>query len=184
MTPIRRLLHYFHRYRWQLLAGGLCVFGSALFSLVKPAIIGRAVDRLASARVSADFVRYGLLYVAAAACEGVFLYAQRWIIIGVSRRIEYDMRNDFYAHLQSLPLRYYQGQRTGDLMSRATNDLSSVRMLIGPAVMHSASSILVVGGAFIARTPDGAVHISGEVIECERAVDLGDRDALVLFKAD
>ena len=82
--------------------------------------------------------------------EGVFLYAQRWIIIGASRRIEYDMRNDFYGHLQSLPLRYYQEQRTGDLMSRATNDLSSVRMLIGPAVMHSASSLLVVTGAFIA----------------------------------
>ncbi|HEX2060014.1 MAG TPA: ABC transporter ATP-binding protein, partial [Thermoanaerobaculia bacterium] len=80
--------------------------------------------------------------------EGVFLYLQRWIIIGASRHIEYDMRNDFYAHLQQLPLSYYQEQRTGDLMSRATNDLSSVRMLIGPAVMHAFSSLLVVGGAF------------------------------------
>ena len=150
MTPLRRLLHYFARYRWSLLAGGLCVLGSAVFSLIKPAIIGRAVDRLATAASGAAFVRYGLAYVAAAAMEGVFLYAHRWIIIGASRRIEFDMRNDFYAHLQSLPLRYYQGQRTGDLMSRATNDLSSVRMLIGPAVMHSASSILVVTGAFIA----------------------------------
>jgi ATP-binding cassette subfamily B protein len=149
-SPLRRLAHYFHRYRWQLLAGGLCVAGSALFSLVKPAIIGRAVDRLVSAKSGSDFVRYGWLYVGAAAVEGIFLYAHRWIIIGASRRIEYDMRNDFYAHLQSLPLRYYQEQRTGDLMSRATNDLASVRMLIGPAVMHSASSLLVVAGAFIA----------------------------------
>jgi ATP-binding cassette subfamily B protein len=150
MPPFRRLLHYFRRYRWQLLAGGLCVAGSAVFSLLKPAIIGRAVDRLVSAKSGADFLRYGWLYVAAAAVEGIFLYAHRWIIIGASRRIEYDMRNDFYAHLQSLPLRYYQEQRTGDLMSRATNDLASVRMLIGPAVMHSASSLLVVTGAFIA----------------------------------
>ncbi|HEX3111598.1 MAG TPA: ABC transporter ATP-binding protein, partial [Thermoanaerobaculia bacterium] len=87
-------------------------------------------------------------FVGASAVEGAFLYAQRWIIIGASRRIEYDMRNDFYAHLQKLPVKYYHEQRTGDLMSRATNDLSSVRMLIGPAVMHSASSLLVVFGAF------------------------------------
>src|SRR6185369_14522882 len=59
------------------------------------------------------------------------------------------MRNDFYAHLQKLPVSYYQEQRTGDLMSRATNDLSSVRMLIGPAVMHSFSSLIVVTGAFV-----------------------------------
>lgn len=150
MSPLKRLLTYFVRYRWSMLAGGLCVVGSAFFSLVKPAIIGRAVDQLATAASRAAFVRYGLAYVAAAAVEGLFLYGYRWIIIGASRRIEYDMRNDFFAHLQSLPLRYYQGQRTGDLMSRATNDLSSVRMLIGPAVMHTASSLLVVTGAFIA----------------------------------
>ncbi|MEA2490765.1 MAG: ATP-binding cassette, subfamily multidrug efflux pump [Acidobacteriota bacterium] len=89
------------------------------------------------------------MLVGAAAVEGVFLYLQRCIIIGVSRHIEYDMRNDFYGHLQSLPLRFYQEQRTGDLMSRATNDLASVRMLIGPATMHSLSSLLVVVGSFL-----------------------------------
>src|SRR5207302_6095669 len=108
-----------------------------------------AVDRLGTAHRSADFIIYGVQYIGAAIVEGIFLYAQRWIIIGASRRIEFDMRNDFYAHLQKLPMRYYQEQRTGDLMSRATNDLSSVRMLIGPAVMHSASSLLVVTGAFV-----------------------------------
>ena len=81
-------------------------------------------------------IRYWLLLVGAAAMEGFFLFLQRWFIISDSRRIEYEMRNDFYAHLQRLPVRCYQGQRTGDLMSRATNDLSSVRMLIGPAVMR------------------------------------------------
>jgi ATP-binding cassette subfamily B multidrug efflux pump len=70
-------------------------------------------------------------------------------VIGASRHIEYDMRRDFYDHLQRLPLDFYQGQRTGDLMSRATNDLGSVRMLIGPAVMHAFSSLLVVTGAFL-----------------------------------
>src|SRR5215212_9779278 len=149
MSPRRRLLHYFRRYRRQLLLGALCVVGSAGFSLLKPLIIGNAVDTLAKAVTRGTLVRYALLLVGAAAIEGAFLYAQRWIIIGASRRIEYDMRNDFYAHLQTLPLSYYQDQRTGDLMSRITNDLASVRMLVGPAVMYTGSALLVVGGAFV-----------------------------------
>ena len=149
MSPLRRLLHYLDRHKIPLLLGGLCVLGSAAFSLLKPLIVGNAVDELAKAITRGALVRYGLLFVAASAVEGVFLYLQRWIIIGSSRRIEFEMRNDFYAHLQKLPVSYYQEQRTGDLMSRATNDLSSVRMLIGPAVMHSASSLIVVAGAFI-----------------------------------
>src|ERR1043165_3615186 len=149
MIPARRLLSYFARYKRSLALGFLCVIGSAGFSLLKPSIVGNSVDVLAHAFSRGVLVKYGLLFVGAAAVEGAFLYAQRWILIGASRHIEYDMRNDFYAHLQKLPLRYYQEQRTGDLMSRATNDLSSVRMLIGPAVMHSASSLLVVVGAFV-----------------------------------
>ncbi len=149
MTPTRRLLHYFDLYKVPLMMGGLCVVGSAAFSLLKPMIIGNAVNELAKSINRGALVHYGLLLLGAAAFEGLFLYLQRWIIIGASRRIEYEMRNDFYAHLQRLPLSYYQDQRTGDLMSRATNDLSSVRMLIGPATMHSLSSLLVVTGAFI-----------------------------------
>lgn len=149
MTPVGRLLHYFALYRRELILGGLCVIGSAVFSLAKPLIVGNAVDAVARALTRADLLRYGLLLIGAAAIEGVFLYLQRRIVIGASRRIEYDMRNDFYGHLQKLPLRFYQEQRTGDLMSRATNDLSSVRMLVGPAVMHSLSSLLVVIGAFV-----------------------------------
>ncbi len=66
----------------------------------------------------------------------------RRIIIGASRDIEYDLRNDFFAHLQRLDLAYFQRNRTGDLMSRATNDLNAVRMMIGPAVMYTASTVL------------------------------------------
>jgi len=149
MTPIRRLLTYFARHKASLITGGLCVLGSAIFSLLKPMIIGNAVNELAKAVTRSAMIRYGLLLVGAAAIEGVFLYLQRWIVIGASRRIEYEMRNDFFRHLERLPVRYYHGQRTGDLMSRATNDLSSVRMLIRPAVMYTASSLLVVTGAFI-----------------------------------
>src|SRR5581483_4015802 len=149
MTPLQRLLGYFRRHRKRLTLGGLCVVGSSVFSLLKPAIVGGAVDVLSKAVSREALIRYSLMLVGASAIEGLFLYLQRWIIIGESRRIEYEMRNDFFAHLEKMPLRYYHGQRTGDLMSRATNDLSSVRMLIGPAVMYTASSLLVVTGAFI-----------------------------------
>ena len=150
MTPFRRLLYYFGLYRTRLTLGFLCVIGSAGFSLLKPLIIGRAVNELTGGAFTREtLVRYGLMLIGAAAVEGAFLFAQRHIIIGASRFIEYDMRKDFYEHLQRLPLSFYQGQRTGDLMSRATNDLASVRMLIGPAVMHAATSLLVVTGSFV-----------------------------------
>ena len=149
MSPLRRLFHYFGLHKPALTLGALCVAASAAFSLMKPLIVGNAVNELAKAVTRGALIRYGLLLVGAAAFEGLFLFLQRRIIIGVSRHIEYEMRNDFYAHLQSLPVSYYQEQRTGDLISRATNDLSAVRMLIGPAVMHALSSLIVVIGAFV-----------------------------------
>src|SRR5206468_5350138 len=98
MSPLRRLLTYFARYKRSLTLGFLCVIGSAAFSLLKPLIVGKAVDMLTHAITRSAMIRYGLLFVGAAAVEGAFLYLQRWIIIGASRDIEYDMRNDFYAH--------------------------------------------------------------------------------------
>jgi ATP-binding cassette subfamily B protein len=149
MSPLRRLFHYFVRHRTPLSLGALCVVGSAAFSLLKPMIVGSAVNTLATAVTRGALIRYALLLVGASVFEGLFLFLQRRIVIGESRHIEYEMRNDFYGHLQSLPTAYYQEQRTGDLLSRATNDLASVRMLIGPAVMHALSSLIVVIGAFV-----------------------------------
>src|SRR5262249_34523874 len=74
---------------------------------------------------------------------GCFRFLMRRVLIGASRHIEYDIRNAFYAHLETLPLAYFQANRTGDLMSRATNDLNAVRMMIGPSVMYSANTLLV-----------------------------------------
>src|SRR5207245_11492625 len=71
-----------------------------------------------------------------------FQFRQRRVLIVASRDIECDMRNDFFAHLEKLPLAYFQSHRTGDLMSRATNDLSAVRMMIGPSIMYSANTLL------------------------------------------
>lgn len=149
MSPLRRLFYYFAKHKTPLLLGALCVAGSAAFSLLKPMIVGSAVNELATAVTRGALIRYSLLLIGASVFEGLFLYLQRRIVIGESRHIEYEMRNDFYGHLQSLPPAYYQEQRTGDLLSRATNDLASVRMLIGPAVMHALSSLIVVIGAFV-----------------------------------
>ena len=149
MTPLRRLLHYLGRHRKPLLAGFACIAISGAFSLAKPMIVGNAVNELTKAVSRGLLICYGVLLVGVAAVEGFFLYLQRWIIVGASRRIEYEMRNDFYQHLQKLPVRYYQEQRTGDLMSRATNDIGSVRMLIGPAVMYTVNSLIIVTGAFV-----------------------------------
>ena len=149
LSPLRRLFGYFARHKPALTLGAICVAASAGFSLLKPMIVGSAVNELAKAVSRGALVRYGMMLVGAAAFEGLFLFLQRRILIGESRRIEYEMRNDFYGHLQSLPVSYYQEQRTGDLLSRATNDLASVRLLIGPAVMHALSSLLVVIGAFV-----------------------------------
>jgi ATP-binding cassette subfamily B multidrug efflux pump len=149
LSPLRRLLYYFLRHKTALSLGALCVIGSAAFSLLKPLIVGGAVNELSKAVTREALVRYGLALIGASMFEGLFLFLQRRIVIGESRRIEYEMRNDFYEHLQSLPVAYYQEQRTGDLLSRATNDLASARMLIGPAVMHAMSSLIVVVGAFV-----------------------------------
>jgi len=149
MSPGRRLIGYFARYRIALVSGGVCVLLSSAFSLVKPMVVGSAVDVLRNDLRPEALRNYALIYLAAAVIQGVFLFFQRRILIGASRDIEYDMRRDFYGHLQRLPNEFYQAQKTGDLMSRATSDLTSVRMLVGPAVMHSFSSLLVVTGAFV-----------------------------------
>ena len=90
----------------------------------------------------AKLAGYGALLLAIGLVGGLFQFLARRILIGASRDIEYDMRNDFFAHLETLPLGYFQAHRTGDLMSRATNDLNAVRMMIGPSIMYSANTLL------------------------------------------
>ncbi len=142
MTPGRRLLGYVLRYRRSFLLGLVCVFATAAVGLAGPWVLKYAVDDLMLA-VDAGRIRfYAMALLALAAVGGVFRFLSRRIIIGASRDIEYDLRNDFFAHLQRLDLAYFQRHRTGDLMSRATNDLGAVRMMIGPAVMYSAMTVL------------------------------------------
>ena len=81
--------------------------------------------------------------------EGVFRYFMRMVLIGVSRDIEFELRNDLFAHLARLPARFYQDMRIGDVMSRATNDMSAVRMVLGPGIMYTATTLATFAGTVI-----------------------------------
>ncbi|MBA2302345.1 MAG: ABC transporter ATP-binding protein [Acidobacteria bacterium] len=139
----RRLLPYVLRYRRQFCFGLLCVFITTAIQLLPPWVLKFAVDDLTSGVTRQKLVRYAALIMVIALVGAVFRFLMRRILIGASREIEYDLRNAFFARLQLMPLGYYQAGRTGDLMSRATNDLNAVRMMIGPAVMYTANTILV-----------------------------------------
>jgi ATP-binding cassette subfamily B protein len=143
MSPFGRLLGYVSKYRRDFVAGLLCAVVNKLIALAGPLVLSYAVDDLARAVTRTKLFAYGSLLLAIGLVSGTFLFLSRRILIGASRHIEYDMRNDFFAHLETLPLSYFQAHRTGDLMSRATNDLNAVRMMIGPSVMYSANTILV-----------------------------------------
>jgi ATP-binding cassette, subfamily B, multidrug efflux pump len=142
VSPFRRLLVYVARYRKAFVLGLICSIVTTGITLAAPVVLRYAIDDLTVGVTRMKLVRYGSALLAIGLVGGVFRFWTRRILIGASRDIEYDMRNDFFAHLQLLPLAYYQSHRTGDLMSRATNDLNAVRMMIGPSVMYSANTIL------------------------------------------
>ncbi|NOT26031.1 MAG: hypothetical protein HOP16_07995, partial [Acidobacteria bacterium] len=142
MSPGRRLLGYVLRYRRAFFLGFLCVIAAATVSLVAPWVLKYAVDDLAAGVDAGKVWLYGLTILGLSAVGGAFRFVMRRIIIGASRDVEYDLRNDFFAHLQTLDLAYFQRHRTGDLMSRATSDLNAIRMMIGPAVMYAATTAL------------------------------------------
>src|SRR5499427_5226295 len=142
MSPIRRLFRYIWRYRREFLFGLIAVVLTSAITLVAPMVLRYAIDDLTKGVTRAKLFEYGGLLLAIGLFGGLFQFLQRQILVGASRDIEYDMRNDFFAHLEKLPLAYFQAHRTGDLMSRATNDLSAVRMMIGPSIMYSANTLL------------------------------------------
>ena len=142
MTPFRRLFDYVRRYRRAFTLGLACTILTQAVTLVSPKVLQYAIDDLTRGVTRAKLIEYGAALLAIGLFGGVFRFLMRRILIGASRDIEYDMRNDFFAHLQKLPPAYFQAHRTGDLMSRATNDLNAVRMMIGPSIMYSANTIL------------------------------------------
>ncbi|HYN85559.1 MAG TPA: ABC transporter ATP-binding protein [Pyrinomonadaceae bacterium] len=144
MDELRKFARYFRPYKKSLVAGVFCILASVVFSLLLPSLVRRAVDDLRTGITWRTITFYALLIFGTKVVSGVFLFLQRRIIIGMSRHVEYDLRQDFYAHLQRLPLSFFQSNRTGDLMARATNDLGAVRQLAGPMIMYTLQTVFVV----------------------------------------
>jgi ATP-binding cassette, subfamily B, multidrug efflux pump len=144
---LRPLLPYLKKYHRGYVVGTICIFCHNGIWILFPQVIRRAVDDLHLGVTRHKLFTYALLLLAVAAAKGIFQFLTRWILIGISREIEFDLRNDLFQHLESLSYSYYQRTRTGDIMARATNDLNAVRMLLGPAIMYSANTIVFTAGA-------------------------------------
>ncbi len=136
------LLPYLRKYRGRILLGALMVLLTNLAVVTLPKVLGRAIDHLSgNTATSSDLFFFAALILALGVIEGFFRFWMRRVLIGVSRYIEYDLRNDLFRHLQRLTPRFYQEHSTGDVMSRSTNDLSAVRMVLGPGIMYSFNTI-------------------------------------------
>ncbi len=142
MRSLRRLAPYFRRHKGRLLLGLTIVTISNIFTVSVPAFARKAFDLLASGNADMGaVVENGLFMVGATFCAGFFMFLTRETIIVVSRLIENDMRNDFLAGIQRLPLRYFHETPTGDIMAYATNDIAAVRNFVGPSIMYSADTL-------------------------------------------
>src|SRR5205823_13174786 len=115
-----------------------------IFNVSIPLIVGRAIDAKWSEVTWTKLTIAAAKVLGASAFSGLFLFLQRRILIGMSRHVEYDLRNDFYARLVDQPLSFFHEHRTGDLMARATNDLAAVRQLAGPLIMYSLQTVFAV----------------------------------------
>src|SRR6266436_3212470 len=144
MVPknLRPLVPYLKRYRSGLFWGALCVLLTNAIAVQFPQVLRHATNDLHAGVTTQKLTKYALAVIAVFVAKGIFQFLTRWIVIGISRDIEFDLRNDLFAHLERLSHSYYQRNRTGDIMAKATNDLSAVRNLLGPAIMYSANTIV------------------------------------------
>ncbi len=146
MPHLRRLLPYLRRHRRNVAVGLVCLLATTVFSVANPWVLRHAVDDLTLLVTRQKLYLYAGAIVGLVLLEGVFRYFMRMVLIGVSREIEYELRNDLFRHFTLLSARYYQRSRIGDLMSRATNDMSAVRMVLGPGIMYTATTVATFAG--------------------------------------
>lgn len=147
MPHLRRLLPRLSLHRRSLVLGLLALLATTALSVAGPWVLRHAIDDLAVAVTRPKLWLYAGALLGLVAVEGFFRYQMRMVLIRVSREIEYDLRNDVFRHLTLLAPRYYQQSRIGEVMSRATNDMSAVRMVVGPGIMYTASTVATFGGA-------------------------------------
>ena len=146
-SSLSYLLSYLDRYRAKMVLGAVMVILTVATGMIAPWVLKYVVDDLQSAFSRQKLPQYAAMVVGISVAEGFFRFWMRKILIGVSREVEYDLRNDFLAHLQKMPLSFIQSRSTGDIMSRATNDLNAVRSVLGPGIMYSATTIVTVVAA-------------------------------------
>ena len=143
LRDLAPLYKYMRRYRWGYVRGTLACVATNIVAVQFPSVLGMAIDRIEKGTTRELILVFASLLVAITLVKGIFLYAQRWILIGISRDIEFDLRNDLFRKLEQQDSGFYQRYRTGDIMARMTNDLNAVRMLLGPALMYSANTIFL-----------------------------------------
>ena len=142
MGELRSIVPYFRPYVRGFSLGLVCVVFANAFQIAGPYLMRLAIDGLDQDATSGRIAFLAGLIVAAAAAGGVFRYGMRKLLNGISRRIETDLRNNFFEHLLRLDAAFYGATRTGDLMSRATNDTLAVRMAVGPAIMYTMNTVV------------------------------------------
>jgi ATP-binding cassette subfamily B protein len=141
------LFPYLRRYRTTCWFGAICVLCNNCVWILFPLVIRNAINDLNLGVTASKLKWYSLELLAVAGTKAIFQFLTRWILIGVSREIEFDLRNDLFSHLERLSYSFYQRTRTGDIMARATNDLNAVRMLVGPGIMYTANTVVFTAGA-------------------------------------
>jgi ATP-binding cassette subfamily B protein len=146
-TRLSPLFPYLRRYWRSFALGGLALVVYNCSKALVPLIIGGAIDDMQHGLTAAKVEHHALRLLAVAIVSAVCLYLTRQIIIGASREIEFDLRNDLFAHLETQPPEFFQRHRTGDIMARSTNDLNAVRQLLGPAIMYSANTLVFTAAA-------------------------------------
>ena len=141
MEQLRKFARYFAPYKATIGLGILCILVSMAFGLFVPYMVGKALDDLNNGVTWDKVIYYPLVILGINLMSGIFLFLQRRLLINTSRHIEFDMRQDFYAALVDQSLGYFHANRVGDLMARATNDLSAIRQIVGPMILYTFQAV-------------------------------------------
>ena len=149
LSTLRTLVPYLIRYRWRFAAGICALLAKSLFTVAIPVVIKFSIDALNADFDSGTLVQWVGVLLALALVMGISQYWMRWTLIRISRDIEFDLRRDLFSRLLSFSQQFYRSYHTGDLISRATNDMAAVRLLLGPGIMCSAEFVVVFSGVLV-----------------------------------
>jgi ATP-binding cassette, subfamily B, multidrug efflux pump len=158
-NPLRPLLPYLAKYKKSYVIGFAALILTQVVGVMVPLVIKDVFDALTTGVTARKLAFFAILLLGIALAKAIFQFWMRWILIGISRDVEYDLRNDLFQHLMRQDTRYYNEHRTGDLMAKLTNDLNAVRNIVGPGIMYSANTV-VTGIATIALMVHLDLHLT------------------------